>query len=385
MCVCVCVSVCLSKVVTLFSLTHTPLTGTEVTSPMLCCYVKLPTPASGIDEVWVLCKNNGNFITFPLLPAQTASGSNCGLLCKHDEHEGLSIADNPLPFLQTYHNPIAEPKANNSGSETEDASPKRKRQRRAVAVAKQAGTMTVIDVDDVEVKPVHVEGKAKLKLVHVEDKPLTKNVKQSQSTYNANRRAARAASAQALADAPPPLPLCSSMHGMILGAIKTPKTYQVACDECGVVVKASVAWSCQPCQYDLCQVCAKGPRKKSPRVSVPGNGSGIEGLQGKQGVQGVPGPPGPSGAAMCNISAVPVVSPDQAVKNFIANVKELHAVMPQPAAVSAAAIDSAALLNLLTQLVTAPRGQLSAPGPASGEKSYTIGDMSQLADIFNKK
>ena len=88
---------------------------------------------------------------------------------------------------------------------------------------------------------------------------------------------------------------------------------------------------------------------------------------------------------MCNIPAVPVVSPDQAVKNFIANVKELHAVMPQPAAVSAAAIDSAALLNLLTQLVTAPRGQLSAPGPASGEKSYTVGDISQLADIFNKK
>ena len=377
---CVCVSVCLSKVVTLFSLTHTPHTGTEVTSPMLCCYVKLPTPASGIDEVWVLCKNNGNFITFPLLPAQPASGSDCGLLCKHVGHEGLSIADNPLSFLQTYHNPpIADPKANNSGSETEDASPKPKRQRRAVPVAKQTGTVTVIDVDDVEVKPVHVEVK-----------PVPKDVKQL--TYNTNRRVTRAsaASAQALlrvplADAPPPQSLCSSMHGMILGAIKAPKTYQVACDECDVVVKASVAWSCQPCQYDLCQACAKGPRKKSPRVSVHGNGSGIEGPQGKQGVQGVPGPPGPSGAAMCNIPAVPVVSPDQAVKNFIANVKELHAVMPQPAAVSAAAIDSAALLNLLTQLVTAPRGQLSAPGPASGEKSYTVGDISQLADIFNKK
>ena len=57
----------------------------------------------------------------------------------------------------------------------------------------------------------------------------------------------------------------------------------------------------------------------------------------------------------------------------------------QPAAVPAAAIDSAALLNLLTQLVTVPRGQPSAPGPVSGEKSYTIGDMSQLADMFNKK
>ena len=87
---------------------------------------------------------------------------------------------------------------------------------------------------------------------------------------------------------------------------------------------------------------------------------------------------------MCNIAAV--VSPDQAVQNFIANiVKELQAAMPQPAAVPAAAIDSAALLNLLTQLVTVPRGQPSAPGPVSGEKSYTIGDMSQLADIFNKK
>ena len=81
-----------------------------------------------------------------------------------------------------------------------------------------------------------------------------------------------------------------------------------------------------------------------------------------------------------------MVSPDQAVKNFIANVKELQTVMQsQPAAVPAAAIDSAALLNLLTQLVTVPRGQPSAPGPVSGEKSYTIGDMSQLADFFNKK
>ena len=98
----------------------------------------------------------------------------------------------------------------------------------------------------------------------------------------------------------------------------------------------------------------------------------------------MPGPPGPSWSCYVQYSIPAVVSPDQAVKNFIANVKELHAVMPQPAAVSAAAIDSAALLNLLTQLVTAPRGQLSAPGPASGEKSYTIGDMSQLAGIFNK-